>query len=171
MIHLYHGDGKGKTTCAMGLAVRALGNDMNVIIVHFLKGSMSSEIKALKSFDLVRIFTLKHTPRFTFEMTKDEKEEVTLEHNRMFQKSTHFAQIGYCDMLVLDELCAAWSENLINKDEVLTFLKKKGREIEIVITGRNPPKEFTEIADYNSEVVCKKHPYEKGVSARKGIEY
>ncbi len=171
MVHLYHGDGKGKTTCAIGLAIRALGIDMNVTLVQFLKGKSSSELKSLETFDLVRIFTLKNNPPFTNEMTKLQKDEIRVEHNRMFQKSIHFANIGYCDMLILDEICAAWNENLINKEEILKFLKSKGSEIEIILTGRNPPKEFLQISNYITEMKNIKHPYENGVPCRVGIDY
>ncbi len=171
MIHVYCGDGKGKTTCAFGLALRAIGRDKRIVIAQFLKGSESGEIIELEKNDLVRVFRLNKELPFTFQMTDAEKRDATTQHNRIFQKAIQFVNTGYCDMLLLDELCSAIETDLIEKKYIEDFLKSLSKDVEVVITGRNPPKFILEKADYITEMKAIKHPFEKGVPAREGIEY
>ncbi len=171
MIHLYHGDGKGKTTCAMGLALRALGRGKSIVIAQFLKGSQSGEITMFESLDGVHVFRLKEELPFTFAMSDAQKLDAKKQHDRIFQKAIQFANIGYCDVLVLDELCAAFNTNLIEKSLVEQFIENAPENVEIIITGRNPPSSFLEKADYITEMKAIRHPYEKGIPSREGIEY
>ncbi len=104
-------------------------------------------------------------------MTESEKKMAHLQHNRIFQQAIHFANAGFCDMLILDEICSAWETDLVDKKMVTDFLDCKPNKLELIITGRNPPECFIDIADYMTEMTLKKHPYKKGVSAREGIEF
>ncbi len=171
MIHIYCGDGKGKTTCAMGLALRALGREMSVVVAQFLKGSTSGEILQLEKIDGVRIFRLEEELPFTFQMSSEQKNRALQLHNRIFQKAIHFVNAGYCDMLILDELLSALETELIDSKMVMNFLESINNKVEVVITGRNPPENIIDLADYITEMRLQKHPFEKGVPAREGIEY
>ncbi len=171
MIQVYCGDGKGKTTSAMGLALRAIGRDMNVVIAQFLKGSATGEILQLEKIDGVRIFRLTNELPFTFQMTENQKKEALYMHNRIFQKAIHFVGTGYCDMLILDELCSAIETELIDVKQIKEFLAKLPNHIEVIITGRNPPDYILNLAEYVTEMKLIKHPYDKGIQARIGIEY
>ncbi len=104
-------------------------------------------------------------------MNEAQKEDATTQHNRIFQKVIHFVSTGYCDMLILDELCSALETDLIERKYVEDFLDKKPENIEVIITGRNPPNYILDKADYITEMKAIKHPFEKGVPAREGIEY
>ncbi len=171
MIHVYFGDGKGKTTCAMGLALRAIGRDKNIVVAQFLKGSQSGEIIELEKIEGVKVFKLDSELPFTFQMSDVQKVDARQQHNRIFQKAIHFVNAGYCDMLVLDELCSAIETNLIDEKYIKEFINSVSSDIEIVITGRNPPEYITEKADYITEMKLHKHPYDNGIGAREGVEY
>ncbi len=170
MIHVYCGDGKGKTTCAFGLALRAIGRNMNVVVAQFLKGSATGEVIEIEKIDGVRVFRLDKEIPFTYAMSEDDKKYVYKAHNRIFQKALQFVSMGYCDMLILDELCSALETGLIDNVQIESFLKSV-TDCEVIITGRNPPQYILDIADYVTEMTEKKHPFSKGVDAREGIEY
>lgn len=169
MLHIYCGDGKGKTTAALGLALRAAGNNMKVHIVQFLKGCETSELNTLKGVDNVTVSRLEKDCGFTFCMTDEEKCEVTHCHNELLLKAKSL--LNDIDILILDEFNAAYECNLLDRSlaESIIFENKDNKEI--VLTGRNPDEKFTDKADYISEINCIKHPYQKGIDARKGIEY
>ncbi len=169
MIHIYCGDGKGKTTAAMGLALRAMGRNQNVVICQFLKGSATGEIIELEKNECVRIFRLEKEIPFTFQMTQEDKDFTLRSHNRILDKASHFVQAGYCDLLVLDELCSALETELIDSKKVETFLKDCN--CEVVITGRNPSQKLIDFADYITEMKKIKHPFERGIQAREGVEF
>lgn len=169
--HVYCGNGKGKTTCAMGLALRAAGTGMSVVIVQFLKNSPSGEITLLENMSGVTVFRGKAGEEFTFTMTDEQKKETRLIHDRNFQKALHLVKSGYCELLVLDEICAAWNGDLLDKKAVEDFLLNKPENLELVLTGRNPPDCMLNIADYITEMKLIKHPFEKGIPAREGIEF
>lgn len=166
LLHLYTGDGKGKTTASMGLAVRALGRGKRVVIAQFLKGIPTGEVELLKKMG-AKILREDTIQKFVFQMTEQEKKQAVLKYNQLMQKA--FEQS--CDLLILDEVCAACSLDMIDQ----TILKEKIQKIktntEIVLTGRDPQPWMVEWADYYTEMVCHKHPYEQGISAREGIEF
>lgn len=170
LIHIYCGDGKGKTTASMGLALRALGYGYKVVITQFLKDGDSSELKAIKQFSNATVISGKQVAGFSFSMNDQEKEIVTKNHNEHLKKAIELCENGDCDVLILDEIMGAIKTQLINYDMLISFLKNKPPHVEIVMTGRNPNVELIELADYVSEVKKVKHPYEKGIKARGGIE-
>lgn len=167
LVHLYHGDGKGKTTCACGLALRFSSYGGKVLIVQFLKDGSSGEIQALSKLENVTVLAKKATPAFTWNMTDLEKEETLKLHNSELLEAID----SDCDMLVLDELCGAMSNKLVDVSLVQKLLDGKKSHQEIVITGRNPEQFIIDRADYITEMQLKKHPFEVGVPSREGIEF
>ena len=170
LIHLYCGDGKGKTTAAMGLALRAGGYGLRVGIIQFLKDGDSSELKALETFPSVRILSGKGVDGFTFQMTQEELEAVRQTHNQHLEQGIAWARKGAIDLLVLDEAVGTDRMGLLDHQLLLSFLREKPEGMEVVLTGRNPSEDLLELADYVSEVKKIKHPFDKGICARDGIE-
>lgn len=171
LIHIYCGEGKGKTTAAFGLAFRCAGHGEKVVILQFLKGSDTGEITAAQRFDNITVIRGNPAGKFTFQMSDAEKERTAQEHDWNFDRAAELCRSGTCRMLVLDEIMAAWDKGLLDKKKVLKFLRSKPEPLEIVMTGRNPPSELFELADYISEICKIRHPYDKGVGAREGIEW
>ncbi len=171
LIHIYTGDGKGKTTSAIGLTIRALSNDMKVVFTQFMKGDNSSELKILKKLDNIEFVFCKENFGFVWNMDEEEKIRAKNAYTQQFLDCTNKAIEIKADMLVLDEFNSAYELGFINNEIALNFLKSKPENLEIVLTGRNPKEELTEIADYISEINKVKHPFDKGINARKGIEF
>lgn len=169
LIHIYHGDGKGKTTASMGLALRAVGFGYDVVVVQFLKDGDSSEITALRSFKNATILSGKDVKGFTFAMNDDEKSIVTQNNNAHLTNAIEMCKNEECDVLILDEILDAVNSNMIDYEMLIGFLESKCG-VEIIITGRNPKKELLDLADYVSEIKKIKHPYDRGIKARSGIE-
>ena len=169
LIHIYCGDGKGKTTAAMGLALRAAGSGKRVLILQFLKDGTSSEFASLAH--VPGIETIPHTRTFGFSWTlSDEEKKQAKEYysgllEEAFQRSRDF------DLLVLDEVLGACSAGMADEPRLLSLLAGKPDRLEIVLTGRGPSQPLLDAADYVTEMKKIKHPYEQGIPARKGIEY
>lgn len=170
-VQIYCGDGKGKTTAAIGLAIRAAGSGMKVKIIQFLKSRESSELAILEKIENITIErnSSKKMP-FTFAMNDEEKKYSQQLQKVLFDKACDAVKNHDCDLLVLDEIFAALSTNMLTEKEVVEFIKQKPDDLEIVLTGRNPPQEIIDLADYVSEIKKIKHPYDKGMESRKGIE-
>ncbi|HEX2944771.1 MAG TPA: cob(I)yrinic acid a,c-diamide adenosyltransferase [Clostridia bacterium] len=172
LVHIYTGDGKGKTTAAVGLGVRACGQGLRVLMVQFLKAMPTGEVSALKalepSFNIHRGSSLK---KFTFEMNDQEKATTAAEQQDMLEYASREAAAGKCDMLILDEAFGAVSSGMLSKDKLIELVKNKPDNLELIMTGRNAPQELVEMADYVSEIRAVKHPSDKGTGARKGIEF
>ena len=171
MLHVYCGDGKGKTTCALGLALRAAGAGMNVVIVQFLKGSHTSELESIELIPNIIILRNKQDYGFVNNMTAEQLEQIKAEHNANLDKTLQLVDENKCDMLILDEVTYAYSMDIADKNKIEKLIKNRKNDIEMVVTGRDPDKFFIENADYITEMKCVKHPFEKGISARKGIEF
>lgn len=165
MIHIYHGNGKGKTTASVGLAIRAAGAGLRVVFVQFLKNGSSSEIKILKNF--VQVEYCQECNKFTFQMNDEEKAVVTEKHNQMIEKAFESG----ADVIILDEFIDAYNKKMVDRKLSEILISENKETAEIILTGRDPAKVFTEQADYISEITAVRHPYKKGVTARKGIEY
>ncbi|MCI9161871.1 MAG: cob(I)yrinic acid a,c-diamide adenosyltransferase [Lachnospiraceae bacterium] len=170
-IHIYCGNGKGKTSAALGLAVRAAGRGKRVLIVRFLKTEDSGEVSILRRIPGITVTPCDHEFGFTFQMGVEEKAEAAKYYRQRFEEACHEAvSCGY-DILILDEILAACSSSMVREEDVINFLKNPPAHLEIVLTGRNPSRQLLEMADYVSEIRMEKHPYQKGLPARKGIEY
>lgn len=168
--HLYYGTGKGKTTAALGLALRASGSGMKVHIVQFLKGTDTGELHSIEKIENITVSRCDRNYGFSFKMTEKDKAEITLCHNANLEKAIEMAHNGRVDMLVLDEIVDAYRLNLIDRQAVINLISGEP-ETEIVMTGHEPEPFFIKCADYVSEVRAVKHPFEKGIGSRKGIEY
>jgi cob(I)alamin adenosyltransferase len=171
LIHIYCGDGKGKTTAAVGLIVRAAGHGWRTMLVQFLKNGHSGELELLRQLAGTRILTGRPFIAFSHEMKPAEREETLTLHIRQMGEAILAARSGEIDLLVLDEACGAISAGLLPEEMVLDFLRSKPAELEVVLTGRGPTPAILNLADYISEIRCLRHPYQKGVAGREGIEY
>ncbi|MEG2082610.1 MAG: cob(I)yrinic acid a,c-diamide adenosyltransferase [Oscillospiraceae bacterium] len=170
LIHIYCGDGKGKTTAAMGLAVRAAGSGMKVVLTQFMKGDNSSEISIIEKIENISLIFCKKNFGFVWNMTEDEKKEAAQGYSEQFEQAVKLAVETDADMLVMDEFMSCYGYGFIDNKRALEFLKNKPEKLEIVLTGRNPAAELCEVADYITEMKKIKHPFDNGVGARKGIE-
>ncbi len=171
LIHIYTGGGKGKTTAAIGLGIRAYGRGFKVLMVQFMKGMMTGEIKTLQMLE--QGFVLKRgteIKKFTWQMSAEELDELSKAEQKMFEDTISEVSESEYQMLILDEIINSVSCGLIPSQKVLDFLKNKPEELEVVLTGRNAPKELLDAADYVTEMKEVKHPFNKGIPARKGIE-
>lgn len=166
LIHLYCGDGKGKSTAAMGLCLRALGAGKKVVLAQFLKDGSSSELVPLAKLG-AEILPCPSAKKFVFQMNNEEKQSLREESLGLFQKAVGLP----CDLLVLDEACGAVGTGILPEDVLLDFLKNKADGQEVVLTGRDPSPQLLALADYVSEVCKRKHPYDQGIPARRGIEF
>lgn len=170
LIHIYCGDGKGKTTAAVGLAVRCSGHNNKVLLVQFLKSRPTGELKSLALIPNIEIMRGKENNKFTFQMTDEEKKAVLVNHMQLFAKVTEKCRTEQIDLLILDEIIGACNTGVFDIEELIVFLKNKPAELEVVMTGRNPDVRLVELADYVSEICKRKHPFEKGIPARTGVE-
>ena len=171
-IHIICGDGKGKTTAAIGQIIRALGADYQVYFVQFMKHDDSSELKVLSKLDNVKIINLKNKYKFSFLLTNEEKLEMTKEQNSILNKlKLELSNLNKKTILVLDEVNSAIELELLDYKLLIDFITNKSDYLEIVLTGRNPKIELLNLADYISKLEQVKHPYTTGLNARKGIEY
>ncbi len=171
LVHVYTGDGKGKTTAAVGLGVRAYGRGMKVLLIQFLKGMETGELRAVKAFGSgFEIARSKEIVKFTWQMDEHERKETEKMQVKLFEKAQIAAAGGEKNLIILDEIMAAIKAGMIRKEDVLKFVENKPANVELVLTGRQAPKELIELADYVSEIKAVKHPMEKGIKARKGIE-
>lgn len=171
LIHIYCGDGKGKTTAALGLALRAAGSGMKVLFVQLLKGAATGELLPLAEIADITVRRCDRDYGFTFTMNEEEKAAITACHNAMLREAVELVQSGGADMVVLDEFNAAYEYGLLDRELADKLVLEQRKNAELVLTGRNPHPKFVQAADYVSEILAVKHPYEQGIEARKGIEY
>ena len=166
LVHLYWGDGKGKTTAAMGLALRALGSGKRVVIVQFLKGGKSGEIPLLEQLG-AKIYRGKAGQKFVFQMNDAEKAAT----RELQNANLRAAQQEPADLLILDEAGSAWELDMVDKEVLKAVVLERPAEQECVLTAHGAPDWMLETADYSTEMKCHRHPYQKGIAAREGIEY
>lgn len=170
-VHIYCGDGKGKTTAAIGLAVRAAGCKKRVLITRFLKTDHSGEVPALAAIPGIAVTPCKKSFGFFFNMTDEQKKEAAAYYQELLEKTLMRAVEESFDMVVLDEIMAVMNFGLVKEERVLEFLKGRPEGLEVVLTGREPSEALIGLSDYVSEIRKVKHPYDRGISAREGIEY
>lgn len=166
MLQIYCGDGKGKTTASIGAAVRAAGAGLSVCFTQLMKGAPTSELAALRSLPI----TVRRCDRdygFSKSMSEADKASITCCHNALLENA--FSESF--EFIVLDELCAAYRLGLLDRELAERLILRNKDRAEIVITGREPPEVFLDAADYISEIQCRRHPYERGITARLGVEF
>ncbi len=170
LIQVYTGNGKGKTTAALGLALRAAGHGLKTLMIQFMKGNIQyGELESAKR--LTPYLTIKQMGRETF-VSKTNPDPVDMEWaQRGLLLAKEAVLTGDYDIIVLDEINVAVDFNLIPLSEILLLLNSKPEQIELILTGRNAHPAILERADLVTEMVERKHHYQKGVKARKGIEY
>ena len=171
LIHIYCGDGKGKTTAATGLAVRAAGSGMKVLFARFLKNEVSGELKILDAVDGITVLHVDKAFGFFNTLCDREKAEAEETYARLWDTVCDKAVSGHFDLLVIDEFMAAYNYGLIEHNKALAFLESKPEELEVVLTGRNPYEKLIKLADYVSEIKKIKHPFDREIRARRGIEF
>lgn len=171
MKHIYYGDGKGKTTAAIGLAVRAAGSKMKVLFVQFLKTEFSGERHILSHTENVTLTFCPLELKFTFEMDDKEKAQAAKIFKGIFDNAVTTALTEKYDMVVLDEVFEAINAHMLTESEVYEFITNAPSSMEIVMTGHNPPQKFMDCADYITEFKKIKHPYDRGITGRIGIEF
>lgn len=171
MLHIYHGDGKGKTTAALGLTLRALGRGWTVTILQFMKSENSGERTILRGWSGVTLIDLPQRVKFSFQMDDADRAEASARYLYYCQQVMELAAEGKARLLVLDELCSAVNTGLLPLETALNLLDSLPEGTEVVITGRNPPQALLDRADYITQLQKERHPYDQGITARAGIEY
>lgn len=170
LIHIYHGDGKGKTTAAVGLAVRAAGAGMHVAFIQLMKDAASAELNVLKTIDQMEVYTIKNAYGFTWNMSDDNRIQLRMQNDKAVKAMIKAAKEELYQMIVVDEMMSAYQGGFVDKTSVLELMQLCKGTTELVFTGRNPAKELLNRADYITEMKNERHPYEKGITARVGIE-
>lgn len=170
-IHIYCGDGKGKTTASIGLSIRAIGRGFPVVLSQFLKGNSSGELKILKDLPDYHIVPSPEVIKFIFQMTPEEKENCRRETQQHFADTVSAVEKYHARLLVMDEVLDAVSTGMLSDEQLAAFLKNKPEALEVVMTGRAPTPCTDPLADYITRMEKLRHPFDQGLSARIGVEY
>lgn len=168
LIHLYYGDGKGKTTAACGLSARMLGCGKKVVFAQFFKDGASSELNVLRRAGASVLCRPEYGDRFC-KIPLDRRGDAREAFRDLLHEA--FACASSANLLVLDECCAALSHGMIDEDDLIALLKDRPSGLEVVMTGRNPSETLIACADYATQMTAVKHPYSKGIAARRGVEF
>lgn len=169
LVEVYTGNGKGKTSAAFGLALRAVGRGLKVCVIQFIKGGF--DYGELYVIDRLPNLTLKAFGRGKFITTNPPRDEDFKLAKQAFQFARQVIKKGEHDVVILDEINVALHLKLLDLEEVIKLIKNKPHNVELVLTGRNAPDQLIEVADLVTEMKEVKHPFSKGFPARKGIEY
>ncbi len=169
-IQIYTGNGKGKTTAAMGLALRACGHGFTVKIVQFLKGGVSGELTSIKKLEGIDIYRVTDADKYIWDLTAEQKMNMQVRSAAMLEEVRIWFE-EEIDIIILDEIMAAIEHDIVSLNDVISLLKAKPDCTEVVMTGRNAPNELIEMAHLVSEINDVKHYYSDDVPARKGIEF
>ena len=169
LIHIYCGDGKGKTTAAVGLTLRSAGAGNRVVFTQFFKDGSSSEISLLRQIPGISVLHADTVGGFWKRMTAEQQAQASRDYTELFHIACERAK--NMDLLVLDEVISACNHGAVPEEALLEFLQNKPENLEVVLTGRNPSEALLAQADYVTEMKKIKHPFDRGVLARKGIEY
>jgi len=175
LVHIYTGDGKGKTSCAAGLVLRAIGSSLSVCIFQFLKGfAESGEIKALKkckkNLKVVR-FKEAHPMFFCKEKRRSAKRLLKKQALKDFLRAKKIILNDKYDVIIMDEIINVVNQRFVPEAELIKLVDAKPKNTELILTGRGASKELIKKADYTTHMLMVKHPFCKGKKARKGIEF
>ena len=171
MKHLYYGFGKGKTTCTIGIAIRAIGANKKVLFVQFLKSENTCERAVLKDIKNLTLTDCPTTLKLTYNMTNDEFADVKKYYNNLYKTVTDKDFLNEFDVIIYDEIFSLVDSNIITKDALLSFVDSISDDKEYVFTAHSVDELIINKFDYVSHIKKDKHPFDKGVSARKGIEF
>lgn len=169
-VHIYYGNGKGKTTAGMGLILRAAGAGKRVLVYQFMKDNASSERNILKRIPEIVVEEGPERIKFSFQMNEEEKEAQRAFYKEAFQKVIQRLKDEQWDVLFLDEIIYTISAGLFPEEELITFLEGRPDSLEVILTGNTPGEALKAQADYISHIEKEKHPFDKGLAARRGIE-
>ncbi len=164
MVHVYTGNGKGKTSAALGLCLRAVGRGLRCCFIQFIKGVPTGEMEAAKYLPNFEFYQTGR-PGYDFRVTPEDYERAQEGFKLACMKAEEF------DVLVLDEINVAVHLGLLEVSQVVSFVKGKPTELELILTGRYAKPEVIELADYVTYFQLLKHPYYRGFKARKGVDY
>lgn len=170
LVHIYEGDGKGKTTAAIGISIRLAGSGGRVLFTQFLKDDSSSERNILMKIQNIDYRAISENFGFVFKMSPETRQRAREAYNGLLISCIETVTKEDYRMLVLDEVIDAYHTNLIDRQLLLDFLSNKPEALEVVMTGRDSDELLVEHADYISEIKKIKHPYDSGLPARIGIE-
>ncbi|MBQ8092677.1 MAG: cob(I)yrinic acid a,c-diamide adenosyltransferase [Clostridia bacterium] len=171
-LHVYTGDGKGKTTASMGLALRSLGHGQTVLIAQFMKDGTSGELNALRTFPDAVVMTAPPISGFTFRMTPDELADTVRLQTAFAQSVLSCIESTHPDTIILDELAVAMSLKTVDPDMADALISAALAAGETVVTGRNAPEALLSRADYISRILAERHPFiTEKLGARKGVEW
>ncbi|MGL6174397.1 MAG: cob(I)yrinic acid a,c-diamide adenosyltransferase [Cellulosilyticaceae bacterium] len=172
LVQIYCGNGKGKTTAAIGLGIRAIGSKLKVIMIQFLKNDDTGECKALKELEpQFKVFHFEKKRGFTWTLTEEEKIELKNEIKMAMKFAKKVMDTGECDILILDEVLGSIAGGFITTEELGELIDDKPEYVELILTGRDAPEEIKNRANYISQIDAIRHPMTKGIDARRGIEY
>lgn len=171
MIHVYCGDGKGKTTAAVGLAVRSAGNGGRIVFAQFLKGRQTGELNIFEMLPEIYVMRSESSEKFTYQMKPEEREEASEANKRLLHEAFKKAEELNADLLVLDEVLSAVERDMIDEKLLEMYLESFAEDMEIALTGRLPMTWLINTADYVTDMEKIKHPFDKGAEARRGVEY
>ncbi len=167
MIQVYTGNGKGKTTAALGQAIRAAGAGLKVLIGQFVKGKNYSELNAFKKIKNIKI---EQFGRDCFIKREPNKKDIELAGSGL-ERVRKIISMGIYDMVILDEINVALKLGLLKIEDIVALIKNAPKKTELILTGRSAHPKILKIADLVSEIKERKHYYKKGIKARRGIEY
>ena len=193
LIHVITGDGKGKTTSSLGLALRAVGHGLKVYIIQFMKGDDTGEIFAIKKYvpnisivpygrmalkdEQTKVFhydgegsdkEIGPKGKYYFFPPDDKEEEPS---RRAMEHAFHVVKSEDYNVVILDEVNCVLDKSIVPIEALFKLIDEKPKNVELILTGRGAPEELIKRADYVNEVKSIKHPFDKGILARKGIEY
>lgn len=171
LTHLYYGYGKGKTTAALGLALRAGGCGKQVVVVQFLKSSNTGELKQLALLPNTTVLRGTAGKGFIRDMDEEQVKQTKEMHDKHLKKALALVGAGKCDLLILDEALDAYQLGVLDETLFFELIDHKPSELELVITGHKPDERIVAAADYVTEMKKIKHPYDLGVKGRKGVEF
>lgn len=168
-IHIYTGSGKGKTTAALGQAIRAAGSQLKTLIIMFMKEFPYGEVRALGNFEEWITIERYGNDKFVYQGKTPGRADIETAHKAL-NRAREAILSGLYDLVILDEICVTTYFKLLHPEDVLPILENKPEGIELILTGRYCPDEWIECADLVTEMTEVKHYYQKGVKSRKGIE-
>ncbi len=170
-VQIYTGNGKGKTTAALGLALRACGQGLRVKIIQFLKSRDCGELRELKQLDQIEIIRGEESSKFSCAWSEGDRAIIREESKRLIAQVMKWLADDQVDVLIIDEALGALSCQVIDLEDIYRLLDARGEHVEVVLTGRNAPQELIDRADLVTEMVPVKHYFNEGVKARRGIEF
>lgn len=170
-VHIYIGDGKGKSTAALGLALRAAGADLRVLYCQFLKQENASELTSLALIPNITVQKGEPTDGFLFFMDEEQRAAAAASALSRLETAKAHLQSGNFDIVVLDEFLWLLSSEILSVEEALALIRSRAANCELVLTGGHAPAEIIDAADYVSDIQKIRHPFDRDIPARRGIEF